>query len=124
MKNLLLVDDEELLVENMKFLLSPHFARVFTARNGKEALALFENENIHCIVSDLTMPVMNGLEFLKELRFRDKSVPFIIYSAYINDETITEISRFNVFRFLKKPDFLQIENTVLSALKGNTCINL
>jgi two-component system response regulator YesN len=116
LKNLLIVDDEDLLVENMKFILAPYATKVFTARNGKEGMQILEREKIHCVISDLTMPIMSGIEFLKETRQRKIDVPFIIYSGYLTSETISEISRYGVRDILRKPDFKNIEGTVASAM--------
>lgn len=117
MQNLLIVDDEALLVENMKFLLAPHATKIFTAQNGKEGLAILEQEEIHCVICDITMPVMNGVELIKEARSRKIETPFIFYSAYGTHEMMMEVSKHGAFDFLKKPDFRDLESIVSRGLR-------
>lgn len=116
MKNLLIVDDESLLVENMTFILAPYATKVFTGSNGKEGLRVLETEEIHCVVCDITMPVMNGVEFIKEARKKGFEVPFIFYSAYGNHELMLEVSKYGAFDFLSKPDFKDVEAIVSRGL--------
>lgn len=116
MKNLLIIDDETLLVENMRFLLSPHASKIFTASNGKEGLKVLATEEIHCVICDITMPVMNGVEFIKAARETNYDVPIIFYSAYGTHEMMMEVSRYGAFDFLKKPDFQDLECVVSRGL--------
>lgn len=134
MKNLLIVDDEPILLENMRFLLGPMTAKIFTAANGKEGLEALSKEIIHCVICDITMPVMSGVEFIREARRRGITVPFIFYSAYGNHEMMLEVSRYGAFDFLKKPDFDDLETVVRRGLeegfhrrdpshRGNECLS-
>lgn len=116
MKNLLIVDDEQLLVENMTFILKPYASKIFTGNNGKEGLEILEREEIHCVVCDITMPIMNGVEFIKEARKRNLEVPFIFYSAYGSHELMLEVSKYGAFDFLSKPDFKDVEAIVSRGL--------
>lgn len=116
MKNLLIVDDEKMLVENMTFILSPHASKIFAGHNGKEGLEVLEREEIHCVICDITMPVMNGVEFIKEARKKGHEVPFIFYSAYGNHDLMLEVSKYGAFDFLSKPDFNDLEAVVTRGL--------
>lgn len=116
MKNLLIIDDEALLVENMKFLLTPHATRIYTGKNGQEGLSVLDSEEIHCVICDITMPVMNGVEFIKEVRAKNYDVPVIFYSAYGTHEMMMEVSKYGAFDFLKKPDFQDLELVVARGL--------
>lgn len=116
MQNLLIVDDEPLLIENMKYLLTPYATKIFTAQNGKEGLSVLEKEEIHCVICDITMPIMNGVEFIREVRARKIDVPFIFYSAYGTHEMMMEVSKYGAFDFLKKPEFRDLEVTVSRGL--------
>jgi len=66
-KRILVVDDEE----NTRLALTRLLARegydVKTAANGSEALSQIRNQPVELIITDLNMPVMNGLTFLREL---------------------------------------------------------
>ncbi|HXH75348.1 MAG TPA: response regulator [Bacteriovoracaceae bacterium] len=116
MKNLLVIDDEELLLNNMKIMLSSYASSIFTAKNGKEGLSVLDAQEIHCVICDITMPVMNGVEFIKEVRARNNEVPIIFYSAYGSHSMMMEVSKYGAFDFLRKPDFEDLENVVTRGL--------
>lgn len=79
--NLLIVDDEPILLKNLKINLEDYADNIFTASNGLDALEVFKREKIHCIICDINMPQMNGVEVIKEVRNMDSHIPFIFYTA-------------------------------------------
>lgn len=83
MKSLLLVDDEVALTETMKELLENAWLHVYTASDGTQALHLMRSQQIDCVVSDINMPVMDGLTFMQKTRELGSDVPFIFYSGHI-----------------------------------------
>lgn len=76
----LIVDDDDLICQNIASTLQP-FMQVITASNGKEALEMLENSTIDAIVSDVEMPVMDGIELCKEIKNRKLQLPFLFVSA-------------------------------------------
>lgn len=84
MYNVLVCDDDKAIVDSTAIYLKAEGYRVFSAFNGKEALdVLFQNE-IHCVVMDIMMPVMDGIT--ATLKLREKSnVPVIFLSAKSED---------------------------------------
>ncbi len=84
MYNVLVCDDDKAIVDSTAIYLKAEGYRVFSAFNGKEALdVLFQNE-IHCVVMDIMMPVMDGIT--ATLKIREKSnVPVIFLSAKSED---------------------------------------
>ena len=73
---------------------------VQSAANGKDALEVFENEESPCLILlDLMMPVMDGWEFLRELRQKSGKIPpVVIISAYLDKSKPIEAEG-----FLRKP---------------------
>jgi len=116
MKNLLIVDDEKLLVTNMSIILQPHASEIFHASNGKEGLEVLQKEVVHCVICDISMPVMSGVEFIRESRQQGINVPFIFYSAYGSQELMMEVAQYGAFDFLRKPDFIDLERVVVNGL--------
>lgn len=114
--NLLIVDDEELIVSNLKFILKKFAAEIYTASNGLEALDVLTANDIHCIISDIRMPKMNGVEFLKEVRSRGMNIPFIVYTGHGDHELMLEVGQFGVFDFLDKPNLDRLEEVVAGGL--------
>lgn len=101
--NLLLVDDEPLLVSQLQLILEDHADTILTAGHGLEGLDKLYNNTIHCVVCDINMPKMNGVEMLKRLREQGFEVPFIIYTGHGNKELMLEAAKYGAFDFLDKP---------------------
>ena len=99
----LIVDDEEDLRETVKLILESKGINVETAENGKAGLVALENEKFDMILSDLSMPIMTGLEFLENLRARNDSTPFVFYSAFYEKKLLDQAMRLEAFDFLAKP---------------------
>ncbi len=118
--NLLIIDDEALLVKNMQNILEDYADEIFTAGNGKEALDIFRRETIHCIVCDINMPVMNGVEFIKRVREDMSDVPFIFYTGHGNRDLMLEAAKYGAFDFLNKPSLDNLEEIVRNALNHCT----
>jgi DNA-binding NtrC family response regulator len=122
--NLLIVDDEELLVKLIKKDLEKHAAQIFTAFNGLEALELLRNNTIHCILCDINMPKMNGVELLKHIRTSQNDVPFIFFTGHGSQALMMEAVKYGAFDFLDKPDFEGLEDVVRRGLDRGTHTNL
>lgn len=113
--NLLIVDDEELLVKNISFLLKKYAENIFVAFNGVEAFEVIQKHPIHCVICDISMPKMTGLEFLQKVRDSGNEVPFIFYTAYAQPEIMMKAAEYGAFDFLRKPDF---ESLIESITRG------
>jgi DNA-binding NtrC family response regulator len=103
MKRILIVDDDEqirsLLVEFFKTL---HY-EVEVAANGAEALRILGQCDIDCVISDLIMPDMDGIELLKQVRLREKRIPFIIITGYPTVDSAIEAMKEGAYDYVSKP---------------------
>ncbi len=100
---ILLVDD---VVDNrvlIKFLLEDMGAEVDFAENGKVALDKIVKNKYDLVLLDLQMPVMGGLEALKEIRERGEGVPVVILTANVIQNEEKESKSINCQGFLSKP---------------------
>ena len=77
---ILLVDDEESVQKLLTYPLERDGYRVVQARDGDEALARFDSENVDLVVLDIMLPRLDGLEVCKRLRARS-SVPIVMLTA-------------------------------------------
>ncbi|HTL48072.1 MAG TPA: response regulator [Verrucomicrobiae bacterium] len=102
-KKILVVDDEEYLIKLLKSRLLVHRFEVVTAYNGREALEKAKSEKPDLIILDVLLPVMNGAEFVKEIKkvpaIRD--TPVIVISA--QPETKEEFEPKDIVAFVNKP---------------------
>lgn len=83
--NVLVVDDEKPLRDFVRRNLEVRGYKVFTASNGLEAIAIFQNDHIHLVILDIMMPHMDGLEATRRIR-EESHVPIIILTA-MGEET-------------------------------------
>lgn len=87
--SILIVEDEQLQMERMVFVLKSVGYKTITAQNGAEALNQLENNKVDLILMDITMPIMDGLEACKIINSNDqyKDIPIIFISA-LDDEDL------------------------------------
>ena len=84
MYNILICDDEKDIVNALKIYLTNSDYKMFEAYNGKEALDIVSQEDIHLILMDIMMPVMDGIEAMAEIR-KKSNVPIILLTAKSED---------------------------------------
>lgn len=81
MKRILVIDDEELILSFLRDLLVEEGFEVLTARNGEEGLALFDTTPVDLVITDIIMPVKDGLDTILELKKKAPELPVIAISA-------------------------------------------
>jgi len=113
--SLLLVDDEQDIRTILKDFLEDEVDEIFEAANGREALEILKVEEVNVIFCDLQMPVMNGLELMRELHKSYPDIGYAIVTAYGERSVWQEALRLGVCDFLDKP--FKIEG-VLGALEA------
>lgn len=101
--NILLVEDDEAVRQVYSRLLKRDNFSIFLAKNGLEALEVFEREDIDLVLSDIGMPDMNGVELLKALRLRDLDVPVILMTGNPQLDSATDAVALGALRYLTKP---------------------
>ena len=106
---LLFVEDEEDLLSIITDALTKLEANFLTASNGLEALEVLKaNPDIDAIVTDINMPVMNGLDMIKNIIDQDINIPIIVMSAHTETEYIKKANEYGVSEYLLKPfDFIK-----------------
>ncbi len=102
MYNVLVCDDDKAILNSIRIYLENEGYNVLRAENGREALALAENNEIHCLVLDIMMPELDGLS--ATLKLREKyNFPIILLSAKSEDtDKITGLS-FGADDYVTKP---------------------
>lgn len=99
---ILVVDDEQKIVDVVKAYLEKEGFEVVTAKDGEEALNIFNNEDIHLIVLDLMMPKITGEEVCSKIR-TTSSVPIIMLTAKAEEDERIEGISIGADDYLTKP---------------------
>ena len=90
--NKLIVDDDEskrdLIIEVIQHM---GVSGIVTADNGKDALAVYALNEVDLIITDIDMPVMNGIDFIKAIRKIDQDIPIIVITGNVDNPKISEI---------------------------------
>lgn len=102
-KRILIVDDEENTRIGLSKLLSQEGFEVESASNGHEALDYLTDKTVNLVISDINMPDMNGLVFLRELGRKHPSTNVIMITAYGGVESYLEAMNLGAFEYLHKP---------------------
>ena len=82
--NILICDDEQDIVSALKIYLEAEGYRTFAAANGREALEILDREDIHLVLLDIMMPVLDGVSALAKMR-EYSNVPVILLTAKSED---------------------------------------
>ncbi|HEY5556731.1 response regulator transcription factor [Acetobacterium sp.] len=102
LKKVLVVDDEVKIIEVVKSYLESKGFTVFSAENGKQALNIFESENISLIVLDLMLPDMSGEEICMEIRKKSR-VPIIMLTAKVEESDMLKGLNIGADDYITKP---------------------
>ena len=102
-KSILIVDDEKGVGDFLTIVLKKQGYEAFYASSGKEALKLCKERSFDLALVDIKMPVMDGIEFLKEAKRLNPSLIFIMITAYPSIETAVEAMKEEAFDYITKP---------------------
>ena len=102
-KRILVVDDEEDARVALSKILTYEGYDVSSAANGLEALNFLRNQDVELIITDINMPEMNGLTFLRELNRRHPQSHVIMITAFGEMESYLEAMNLGAFEYINKP---------------------
>ncbi|MEF3190948.1 MAG: response regulator [Campylobacterales bacterium] len=99
----LYVEDEEEIRNSVEIILRRRVEMVVAASNGVEGLALFDPKKFDVVITDITMPQMNGLEMAREIKRRSSETPVIVTTAHNEMSFMREAITIGIDRYLIKP---------------------
>ncbi len=100
---ILLAEDEENLRNSFAKVLLLYVGAVCTASDGEEALSLYATKKPDIIITDMKMPKINGIDFIKTVRENNKDIPIIVTSAYTDKELLLESIKLSLVEYIVKP---------------------
>jgi DNA-binding NtrC family response regulator len=101
--HVLVVDDEVNIRNALVTILEKKGYRVCGAGTGDEALQLLEETRVDMVITDLRMPGMGGLEFLRRLKDKWSDTEVIVMTAFGSIDTAVEAMRLGAYDYLTKP---------------------
>ena len=104
--NVLVADDSKTLNRMITDTLSKAGYNVISVEDGKQAYEYVKNNlsKLHLFVSDVEMPVMDGLECSKKLKEEYPKFPIIIFSSLVNEALVSKVSKLNINALITKPE--------------------
>jgi len=116
--SVLYVDDDLKACESLEHILKYYFKDVYIAHNGEEAFKLYKGKKCHLLIVDYDMPIMDGYEFLSQVRRSDNTTPAVILSSYDDKSKLKNAIKLNLLEYLVKPYELdQLKNVLQEFVK-------
>jgi len=106
---ILCVEDDRICATLIRKFLEQSVSSIKFAENGREGVACFREYAPDVIITDQLMPIMSGLEMIREIRSIDTQIPIILMTSSINEKLLIEAINLGVSKFVPKP----IQSTLL-----------
>ncbi len=103
MDTILIVDDEKNYTLILSAVLQDKGFETLTANSGQEALETLAEFDVNLVITDMKMPVMDGIELLRHIKEKYPTVPVIMMTAYGTVEKAVEAMQLGAFNYITKP---------------------
>jgi YesN/AraC family two-component response regulator len=100
---LLYVEDDPMTLEEVSFFLERYVKKLIIAKNGEEGLELFIKHNPDMVITDIQMPIKNGLKMAEEIFKINPSVPIAVTSAYSDGSYLMNAIELGIDKYIIKP---------------------
>jgi len=122
-QSILIVDDEKAIRKTLAEILTFEGFTVEEAADGAEAVAKIKDNNYDCILCDIKMPKMDGIEVLEIAKQEKPETPFIVISGHGNLETAVEAVKKGAFDYISKPpDLNRLLITIRNAMDKKSLV--
>lgn len=116
----LVVDDQDGIRFLLDIILKEEGHKVFMAKNGLQGLEKHREAKPDLIFMDIRMPIMDGIDAVKEIRKFDQQVTIVIMTAYSEKKAIDELGKCNIYEYISKPfDVTDIQRIVSTVTRKN-----
>lgn len=109
----LYVEDDPATREEVAFFLEMLVGKLYVAKNGREGLELFYAHEFDMVITDIQMPVMNGLDMVKLIRDINKTIPIAVTTAFSDTEFLMKSIECGVDKYILKPIDIQEMTTII-----------
>lgn len=124
MSHILVIDDEKSIRKALTEILITEGYKVDEAVDGLEGYNLIKSKSYDCVLSDIKMPKLDGLELLARLQKENIDLPIIMISGHGSTDTAVEAVKNGAFDYISKPpDLNRLLITIRNALDKATLVN-
>jgi len=114
----LYIEDEDNIRVNVRKALELICEKVYDVDSAEAAKDILIKQRVDIIISDINLPNTSGIEFVKDLRNIDKTIPIILLSAYTDKEYLLEATKLKLIDYLTKPiDFKALNQALLKCVE-------
>ena len=117
--SLLVVDDDKMARDVLSLMIAREFpnSSIYFAENGRTGVELFKEHTPDIVITDISMPVMDGIQMAGEIRSMKDDTKFIVLTGYSETDYSSKISEFGIKEYILKPIvfkrlFAAIENCI------------
>jgi two-component system nitrogen regulation response regulator NtrX len=123
-QSILIVDDEKAIRKTLSEILGFEGFTIDEAADGVEAIKKIKENNYDCILCDIKMPKMDGIEVLEQAREAKPDIPFIVISGHGNIETAVEAVKKGAYDYIAKPpDLNRLLITIRNAMDKRSLVS-
>jgi len=115
-KKILLVDDDQFFRDVFVDKLNHEEYKVFSAATGSEAIEKISNNDFDVVITDIGMPIVNGIEVLKFTKENKPKIKVVMMSIYIIQRVIDEVMKLGADGYIEKSSFLKNITGVLDKI--------
>lgn len=117
LKGILVVDDQQGIRLLLKEVFKKEGYTIHLAANGLDALTIVEQESVSCVLLDMKIPGMDGLEILKKIKEQKSHLPVFMMTAFGEQDLMDRAKELGAERFFTKPfNIFDIRNEVKAIL--------
>src|SRR5579862_6215699 len=103
MATILIVDDKEMMRDSLSLAMARAGHKAVTTGDPSEAPGLVRQHRPACVITDLKMPKMDGIELLQKIRAESPDVPVVLMTAFATISTAVQAMRLGAFDYVQKP---------------------
>ncbi len=100
---ILIVDDEEVLRDVLEAVLRREGFDVLMAASGEEALSVLDHEDVDCVILDVMLPGISGIDTLRAIRISNPELPVVVITAFSSIDGAIEAMKRGAFHYIPKP---------------------
>lgn len=101
--NLLYVEDDIETIDDVVYFIKEKFKKIYIANDGKEALELFNTNDIDLLLLDINIPHINGLQLTEIIRKKNSQIPILFLTAYSEKDKLLKAIDLQIHGYILKP---------------------